>query len=135
MKLFHLSENKNLTVLTPRIPETAVSMYENISVPRVCFAKSISGCLSALQGIPCTYYVYVPVIEGQEFHIPTVNEVRDGMINGEVWCINEIKVHCIGKIRCSNWNKQKEYFIERKQGKRELVVRYFYPWKWVEKYF
>ena len=60
MKLYHLSEDENLTVLTPRIPKYAVGLFEDISTPRVCFAKTISGCLSALQDIPCTYYVYVP---------------------------------------------------------------------------
>lgn len=47
MKLYHVSEDPNLWVLTPRIPTGAVEGVEDRIQPRVCFAETIEGCLSS----------------------------------------------------------------------------------------
>ena len=103
MLIYHLSTNSNLTKLTPRIPKYAVESCEDISTKRICFAKSIEGCLSALQDIiPETYYVYIPAknINKYNLYFPTVYDVIDGPSNGEVWILEEVDVICIGKIYC-----------------------------------
>lgn len=33
--LYHLSQDPNLTILTPKIPETAVAFNEDVSIPRL----------------------------------------------------------------------------------------------------
>ena len=76
---YHLSVDGTLTVLTPKIPECAVSIYENVDTKRVCFADTIEGCLSALQDGPKDYYVYIPMmnLDDKNIYHPTVEDVRD----------------------------------------------------------
>ena len=63
--LYHLSQVNNLELLTPKVPECAIPMYEDTKTKRVCFSDSIDGCLSALQS-PGKYYVYIPKENIQE---------------------------------------------------------------------
>lgn len=128
MRLYHLSEDKNLTELTPRVPRFAVEGHEDVSTPRVCFAKTISGCLSALQDSPRRYYVYVP--EGDvDFLVPTTKQVRDSIATGEVWVLRPVKVNCIGIIQSSEYERT-EYYSIGDDG--DYVTRFCYPWRWVE---
>ena len=128
--LYHLSTNGKLKKLTPRVPECAVSIYEDIETPRICFSDFIEGCLSALQDIPNTYYVYVPEQEVDEayIHIPTVDEVRDAKYTHEVCVMRETKVKCIGMIQTENWDWSK-----RHNSGRGRTTFFHYPYKWVEK--
>lgn len=59
LELYHLSEDGTLNVLTPRVPECAIEMYEDVKTKRVCFSDFIEGCLSSLQDLPKKYYVYI----------------------------------------------------------------------------
>ena len=128
--LYHLSTNKNLNILTPRIPECAISTYENTSMKRVCFSDYIGGCLSALQGIPTKYYVYVPYnFQNENIYYPTENDVRDAKYTHEIWYLNEINVKCIGAIKSFNYDYNKKYDTNR--GK---ITVFHYPYKWIEKY-
>ena len=112
--LYHLSTNKNLNILTPRIPECAISTYENTSMKRVCFSDYIGGCLSALQGIPTKYYVYVPYnFQNENIYYPTENDVRDAKYTREIWYLNEINVKCIGAIKRFNYDYNKKYDTNR----------------------
>lgn len=54
--LYHLSENPNLKLLEPRVPQSAVPAYEDTETPRICFSNSINGALQALQACPETGY-------------------------------------------------------------------------------
>ena len=128
--LYHLSTNKNLSILTPRIPECAISIYENTRIKRVCFSDSIDGCLSALQNIPTKYYVYVPYnLQNEDIYYPTENDVRDAKHTHEIWYLNEINVKCIGAIKSFNYDYNKKYDTNR----GEITV-FHYPYKWIEKY-
>ena len=128
--LYHLSTNENLKVLTPRVPECAVAIYEDVKTKRICFSDFIEGCLSALQDIPNRYYVYVPEQEVDEadIHIPTVDEVRDAKYTHEVWVMRETKVKCIGVIQTENWDWSK-----RHNSGRGRTTFFHYPYKWIEK--
>ena len=130
--IYHLSENPNLSVLRARVPEIALYCYEDKTKPRVCFAKTISGCLSALQDISREFYVYVP-FDDVSYYVPTSDEVRDGSLTGEVWVLNDVKVKCIGVIKSFDWYKFREFQIIRKDGVHE-VTKFYYKWKWVKKY-
>ena len=77
--LYHLSTNGKLKVLTPRVPECAVSIYEENEVDET------------------------------DIHYPTVDEVRDAKINHEVWVMREIKVQCVGVIQTENWDWTKRH--------------------------
>lgn len=126
--LYHLSRYKNLKILTPKVPETAISIYENITIQRVCFSDSIEGCLSALQDSPEKYYVYIldQEIEKNDLYYPTVNEVRDAKYTHEVWILKEVKVKCIGIIQSSNYDREKQY-----NSGRGRVTIYHYPYEWL----
>ena len=105
---FHLSCNPNLKILTPKIPECAIPERENVITPRICFSDSISKCLSALQSIPCEYYVYTPT-DDIELYSPTVDEVRDVKIHSEKWCLTEVEVKLLGKIQSYEYVSTRTY--------------------------
>ena len=128
--LYHLSDNNNLTVLTPKVPECAVASYEDVKTKRICFSDIIEGCLSALQDIPKKYYVYVPAeqITEKDIYYPTVNDVRDAKYTHEVWILHEIKVKCIGIIQSETCD-----WTERHNTGRGRVTFFHYPYKWIEK--
>ena len=126
---YHLSVDGTLTVLTPKIPECAVSIYENVDTKRVCFADTIEGCLSALQDGPKDYYVYIPMmnLDDKNIYHPTVEDVRDAKYTGEIWVLDEVKVKCIGMIRCENYDWTKDHITIK--GKTTF---FHYPYKWIK---
>ena len=128
--LYHLSQVNNLELLTPKVPECAIPMYEDTKTKRVCFSDSIDGCLSALQS-PGKYYVYIPKEDIQEdsIYYPTVDDVRDAKYTHEVWVLTEIGVKCIGIIKCSDM-----YIKERRNSGRGQVTVFHYDYKWLKKY-
>lgn len=131
MPLYHLSLKENLTKLTPKIPECAISMYENTTIKRVCFSDYIEGCLSALQDKPRKYYVYIPKneISKENIYYPTVDDVRDAKYTHEVWILEEIEVKCIGIIQSFNYDWTKRY----NTGKGRTTF-FHYPYKWVNNF-
>lgn len=129
--LYHLSTIGNLSVLTPKIPECAVPIYEDVITPRVCFSDFIEGCLSALQDLPKRYYVYIPdeELDTSDLHYPTVYEVRDMKCTHEVWVTREVKVKCIGIIQSKEYDWKKDH-----NSGRGRITFFHYPYEWVEKY-
>lgn len=130
--LYHLSCNPNLTILTPRIPEQAVPWNENMSIPRVCFAPTIEGCLSALQDIDAEYYVYTPVNQKLKGY-SCKSYVIDAPITGERWVKKDVPVKKIGKIKSTFIRTSEEKFVNYK-GHKELISRYVYSYEWKERY-
>lgn len=128
--IYHLSKDKNLKVLTPKIPECAVAINEDVKTKRVCFSDFIEGCLSSLQDLPNKYYVYVPDqdLKEADLHYPTVDEVRDAKRNHEVWIMKEVKVKCIGIIQTENYDWKTQHNTGRGR-----VTFFHYPYKWIEK--
>lgn len=130
--LYHLSKNQYLTTLNPQIPECAVLAYEDCDIERVCFCKTIAGCLAALQDNGGDYYVYVP-IKDIEVVKPKPEQVIDAKYTGEVWSLNPVDVICIGKIRSDDWYRCCENPVIFR-GKEETVYRFYYKWCWLKKY-
>lgn len=125
---YHLSQISDLVELEPKIPECAVSMFENTTIKRVCFSDFIGGCLSALQDLPRKYYVYIPVNE-ENMYKPSVDEVRDAKYTHEFWCLNKVKVKCIGIIKSENYTK-----VEQHNTGRGRTSFFHYPYKWLLKF-
>lgn len=126
--LYHLSTQKGLTKLTPKIPECAVPMFENTNIKRVCFSDFIGGCLSALQDLPRKYYVYTPCSDIIVYK-PSVDEVRDAKYTHEFWSLQPVKIKCIGIIQSENYIK-----TEQHNTGRGRTTFFHYPYHWVEKY-
>ena len=127
--LFHLSPTPNLTILNPRVPETAIGGYEDTKQKRVCFSTSIKRCLTALSDCNGQYYVYVPVNQHKAYS-PTPTEVVDVSETNEKWITRPVKVKCIGAIVPTTYTKQEIYFPIH----NETFGIFTYDWKWIEKY-
>lgn len=127
--LFHLSPTPNLTILNPRVPETAMGGYEDTKQKRVCFSTSIKRCLTALSDCNGQYYVYIPVNQHKAYS-PTPTEVVDVSETKEKWITRPVKVKCIGAIVPTTYTKQEIYFPIH----GETFAIFTYDWKWIEKY-
>ena len=127
--LFHLSPTPNLTILNPRVPETAIGGYEDTKQKRVCFSTSIKRCLTALSDCNGQYYVYVPVNQHKAYS-PTPTEVVDVSETNEKWITRPVKVKCIGAIVPTTYTKQEIYFHLH----NETFGICTYDLKWVKKY-
>ena len=104
-KIFHISaQSLDKKTLHPSIPSNYFTKngYEDNTTKRVCFAPSINQCLMGLSR-NCTgeeFYVMSP--DGDyDVYKPTVQEVPDSKVTGELWIMNPVKVKCIGKIKCT----------------------------------
>ena len=137
-KMYFLSptsmDNKELT---PRIPDNYFTKnnYEDNTTKRVCFAPSVNKCLMALsmrfEGQEL--YVHIP-IEGQQLNIvrPSVKQVPDLKITGEIWVTNPVKIKCIGKIKVTgDAGKEGHKF---KYGENHYAELYDWNYEWIEKY-
>lgn len=103
INLYHLSTNNlDSKILKPRIPDNFLvkNGYENSTIKRVCFATSIDKCLRAMsyniKGIE--FYVHIPDKKYNTYK-PSVKEVPDCKITGEIWIREPVKLKCIGKIK------------------------------------
>ena len=133
--LYHLSKDFSqvITVFIPRIPQREQRMEgENEDIPRICVAKSIEDCLSAMPGggyaleggeKPHRIRVY-------EFDERTVNPnnlippsllyfsgwVLDAWVTGEYWVINQnlVPVRCYD-IELDAYNVFDAPFVKPKQ--------------------
>ena len=136
-KLYFLSTiNMNDDRLTPRIPSNYFTKnnYEENKTPRVCFAKTIDGCLMGLSKnlTDKEFYVHVPDPDGYyNVYNPTIKEVPDCKITGEVWIKKPVDLKCIGKIKVLK--DTGEAGIPFKYGDKTAEL-YKWDWKWVDKY-
>lgn len=134
-KIYHLSTKSDIKYLIPRIPETGVDIFEELTTPRVCFATTIDGCLSAIQQGDLEYYVYVPVNDDCDIVIPTNDQVCDAFLNGEVWILTGIDVKCIGKIKLFDTGTITDRVaVLNRCGHTDTAVFIKYDWEWAEKY-
>ena len=131
MNIYHLSQN-NLDgkILSPRIPSNFLTKngYENNKTKRVCFAKSIDGCLRGmsqnLKGMK--FYVHIPE-DTHAIYTPTLAEVPDCKVTGEVWIKEPVKLKCIGMITVSS--DKGEDGIPYTYGNNTAEL-YDWNWKW-----
>lgn len=104
LKLFFVSENASLHKLTPRIPKSIIEDVENNNIKRVCFAPSIEQCLQAIRAEKGKeYIVYVPkknLINYKIWKCQT-QEVPYANLTDEYWCLDEIEVAPLCKIKVS----------------------------------
>ena len=90
--------------LEPRVPDNFFTKngYEDGETPRVCFAPTIDQCLMAIsqkcEGIE--FYVFTPDnVPKENIYKPTVKEVPDSKITGEIWVTCPVKLKKVGKIK------------------------------------
>lgn len=102
-RLYHISENPNLTVMTPRVPQNRLVSkgYENGTIGRVCFAPTIADCISAAPRGKAGEVLYVYLAQGvnpEYVYKPTINDVPDSKYTHEVWYLKPVNVKKVGVI-------------------------------------
>ena len=102
--LFHVSPNKNIKELIPRI-STKRLYNENIRIPRISAAPSIDACFRAVglslnkNDRPKTYYVYkLRIDQNTRIVKPSTDLVPDQPYTNEYWILDPIKVDLLGYI-------------------------------------
>ena len=135
LKLFHISQN-NLhdKTVTPSIPDNFFTKhgYEDNKTPRVCFGPSIGRCLRALSQklTNAEFYVYNPAEECDVYR-PSIKEVPDAKITGEMRVLKPTKLQADGKIRAIGDNGKD--VTPYKNGDNTAYL-YDWEWKWVVRY-
>lgn len=135
-KIYFLSEsNMDGETLLPRIPSNYMTKngYEESKTPRVCFSTSIDGSLMGLsQNLKGKeLYVHIPDSE-VSIYKPSVKQVPDCKITGEVWVKDKVNIKCIGKIKVIKDKGLPGHRYMYGDGKSAEL--YDWDWKWEEKY-
>lgn len=102
-QLFHISEKAlDGVTLYPRIPnnELTRNKKEDYSTPRVCFSTFIEGCLQSINTSACCkdYNIYIPCEIPDSQYIPTIEQVPDQMLTGEVWVLSPVKLKYYSRL-------------------------------------
>lgn len=104
ISLFFLSDkNMDGKTLTPRVPNNFLikNGYEDNKTPRVCFAPSIDQALMAISRNlkDEELYVHQPKnVNKKSIYKPSIKEVPDVKITGEIWYTEPVELECVGKI-------------------------------------
>ena len=135
-KRYYILFDKNFDskTISPRVPKNFLTQngYEEDTIPRLCASSTIDGCLKGLsknlKGV--TLFVHTPITDETPYK-PTLNEVPDSKITGEVWFKKSVKLKCIGKILViKDDGKDGEKYT---YGDRTAEL-YGWEYKWIEKY-
>lgn len=135
--LYFLSEeNKDGQLLSPRVPDNYLTKngYEDNKTSRVCFAPSINKALIGLSNNlkGKKLYVHIPK-RGDNYNVykPSIKEVPDANITGEVWIKEDVKIECIGCIDVTNANDTSYSYT---YGDNNTAKLYSWNWKWEDQY-
>lgn len=135
-KIYFLSEsNMDGKTLLPRIPSNYMTKngYEESKTPRVCFSTSIDGSLMGLSQNLKGKELYVHIPESEvNIYKPSVKQVPDCKITGEVWVKDKVNIKCIGKIKVIKDKGLPGHRYMYGDGKSAEL--YDWDWKWEKKY-
>lgn len=131
---FISQSNMDQKILKPKIPDNFFTKngYEDNTTARVCFAPSIDQCLMGLSN-NCRgkeFYVHIPD-SNIIYYKPTVKQVPDSKITGEMWCKSEVRLKCVGKIKVL-----RDKGLPGKKftyGKNKTAELYDWDWEWIER--
>ncbi len=136
-RMYHLSQsNLDNKTIQPNIPSNFFTKngYEENKTPRVCFAPSISKCLRALTQKCEDMVLFVHVPDGKyDVYTPTLKEVPDQNLTGEMWITKPVKLKCIGCVKVIKDKGEpglKYYYGEDNKYSAEL---YDWEYKWISK--
>ena len=128
-KYYHLSLKDDIKILNPKIPKNYMTdnNYEENKTPRVCFSPSINQCLMAMAANIKNkeFYVYTPE-DTDNLINPTISQVPDSKITGEVWSLKPIKVKLIGKIKIIGDSDKKGYSYTYGNNKKAELYDFNY---------
>lgn len=127
-RLYHISENPNLTVMTPRIPSNKLvkAGYENGTIGRVCFAPTIDYAIAAAPRGKAgeLLYVYIPTsVDKSAIYHPTPQEVPDVTYTHEVWYLKPVTVKKVGVILVGDAYLEQR-FLGPDSYKQHFILRF-----------
>jgi len=132
---YHVSQsNLDGKTLQPSIPNNYFTKngYEDNKTKRVCFTNSIDNCLRALSQKCTNMELYVHILDGNyNVYTPSIDEVPDCKVTGEVWVTKPCKVKCIGKIKVIG--DRGEDSLPFKYGNKTAEL-YDWDWEWIEQF-
>lgn len=123
------------TTLTPRIPDNffTVKGFEDNQTERVCFGRSLDGCIMAISKNATNqkFYVYTPDdVRKYSVFEPNNKAVPDAEITGEVWIVEPVTIDKVGIIQCTGVSD--ETGIPFKYGNNTAEL-YHWGYKWISK--
>ena len=130
-KLYCVSQVKlDDIILEPRVPNNFMTKnkFEDYITRRVCFSKTIDGCLSALSMNLDNKKLYVYILDNiskHDIYEPSIEEVPDCKITHEVWCLDPCTVIYYKTILVTG-SYDKEYKYIYGNGK----IASLYRWKY-----
>ena len=137
-KLYFLSNtNMDQTILQPRIPNNYLvkNGYEDDKTKRICFAPSIDKCLMGLsrnlKGERLCVHVAVDY-DNLKMKKPTVKEVPDSKITGEIWILEPVELEYIGDIEVIKDKGLEGHKF--KYGDNKEAELYDWEWKWIKRF-
>ena len=128
--------NKNGQTLVPRIPQNFMTKngYEDNKTKRIPASDSIGKCLKAISKNLKNEKLFVHKILTNEIpYNPTIQEVPDKNITGEVWFMKPVKLKCVGEILITDDDGKdgQTYTYGPKNTEAEL---YGWKYEWKEKF-
>lgn len=123
-------------LLNPRIPTNYLikNGFEDGITKRICFAPSID---KALMGLSRNLkgeklYVHIPEdIDPKYIKKPTIEQVPDSKITGEIWVLKSVNLKCIGQIEVIKDKGLPGHKFKYGDNEAEL---YDWEWKWIKKF-
>lgn len=128
--------NKDNQTLVPRIPQNFMTKngYEDNKTKRIPASDSIGKCLKAISKNLKNEKLFVHKILTNEIpYNPTIQEVPDKNITGEVWFMKPVKLKCVGEILVTDDDGKdgQTYTYGPKNTEAEL---YGWKYEWIEKF-
>ena len=128
--------NKDGQTLVPRIPQNFMTKngYEDNKTKRIPASDSIGKCLKAISKNLKNEKLFVHKILTNEIpYNPTIQEVPDKNITGEVWFMKPVKLKCVGEILIPDDDGKdgQTYTYGPKNTEAEL---YGWKYEWKEKF-
>ena len=137
-KLYFLSNTSmDQTILQPRIPNNYLvkNGYEDDKTKRICFAPSIDKCLMGLsrnlKGERLCVHIAVDY-DNLKMKKPTVKEVPDSKITGEIWILEPVELKYIGDIEVIKDKGLEGHKF--KYGDNKEAELYDWEWKWIKRF-
>lgn len=138
-ELYHISTiNHDMETFFPRVPQHRMKEEDGIT-PRVCFAESIEGAMTAIGLNPVSaseqfFFVHIPedfneLMDANAFINPS-ELVPDADETHEIWCVEPVKLRCIAFVMAYvDWNghiKLEELYMDPdpKYTLYDLIARY-----------
>lgn len=113
-------------IASPKIPKNYMTLkgYEDNHTKRVCLCKTVDDCLTALSNDleDTVFYVYTADIEN--VYYPTIDELPDVELTGELWGFNDLKMKYVKTIKVSNKHIKDGFYCVNGEKKISYIWDY-----------